>query len=331
MSLNPVLVIGATGHVGNHVARSLRKAHPQLPLLLGVRDVARAAALVAELGNAEAVAIDLSKADLGLGDRAVSAVGIFLKDTTSNAARFARDRGVPFTCISTVMIELATDIATYIRNPNSTLVLSSEWLGGMGVMITLEAAKAYSKLDTITMISLLDPADIGGPAASADSARLGPVMGGAMIRENGAYRWVQRGENVRRVRIVDGTELDGSIYGVLDIQALAEATDAANIVFVFAVAETAGTKAGTGPSAEVIVELSGTDLNGQPKSSRHAMVSMTGQAPVTGFGAALVLERMAGLDGQPAPAHGLYFIENIITPDAYLTRAKAAGFTFLDL
>ena len=92
MTFDPILLIGATGHVGNHTARTLRKAHPNLPLLIGVRDVARAAGLVSELGNAEAVAVDLSKADLGLGDRKVSAVGIFLKDNHTNAVRFARDQ-----------------------------------------------------------------------------------------------------------------------------------------------------------------------------------------------------------------------------------------------
>ncbi len=331
MSINPILLIGATGHVGNHTARTLRSAHPDLPLLIGVRDLAKAAALVAELGNAEAVAIDLSKSDLGLGDRAVSAVGIFLKDNYTNAVRYARDRGVPFASISTVVIEMATEVASFIRNPNSTLVLTSEWLAGAGMMTTLQAAKAYSKLDSITMIGMLDPVDMGGPAAAADSTRLGPVMGGAMIRENGAYRWLSGDDIPQKVTLVDGSEADGFAYGVFDVQALTEVTGAANIKFIFAVGETAGTKAGGPPSTEVIVELSGTDLAGQPKTSRHAMVSMTGQAPVTGFGVAMVLERTTGLDGQPAPAPGLYFVENIITPEAYVARAKAAGFTFHDL
>ncbi|MEI6643229.1 MAG: NAD(P)-dependent oxidoreductase [Novosphingobium sp.] len=331
MSTPPILLIGATGHVGNHTARTLRKAHPGLPLLFGVRDVARAAALVSEIGNAEAVAIDLSKADLGLGDRAVSAVGIFLKDNHTNAVRFARDRGVPFTSISTVVIEMATEVASFIRNPNATLVLSSQWLAGAGMMVTLQAAKAYSQLESITMIGVIDAVDLGGPAAMEDSVRLGPVMPGAMVREKGAYRWLSGDDIAQPATSVDGSALDGFAYGVFDVQALTEVTGAANIKFVFAVAETAGTKSGGAPSSEVIVELAGTDLNGHPKSSRHAMVSLTGQAPITGFGVALVLERATGLDGQPAPAHGLYFVENIITPDTYIARAEAAGFTFHDL
>jgi hypothetical protein len=79
------------------------------------------------------------------------------------------------------------------------------------------------------------------------------------------------------------------------------------------------------------VELSGIGLDGQPKSSRHAMINATGQAPVTGLGMAMVLERITGIDGAPAPGHGLYFVESIITPEAFVARAEASGMTFIDL
>lgn len=327
MSVNPILLIGGAGHVGNHTARHLRKAYPDLPLLIGGRDPSRAAALVAELGNAEAVAIDLSRADLGLGDRAVSGVGIFLKDNHTNAIRFAQERGVPFTSISTVVIEMATEVATYIHNPRSTIVLSSQWLAGAGMFTVMQAAKAYSALDSITMVGVVDANDVGGEAATADSVRLGPVMQGAMIREDGAYRWLAGDDIAQKVTSVDGTAMNGFAYGVFDVQALTELTGARNIKFVFAIPETSSTP----PVSEIIIDLGGTDLAGNPKSSRHALVSKAGQAPVTGLGVALVLERAAGLDGQPAPAHGLYFVENIITPEAFVARATAAGFEFVDL
>jgi uncharacterized protein YbjT (DUF2867 family) len=331
MKTDPILLIGGAGYVGNHAARTLRRAHPDLPLLIGGRDPSKAAPLVAELGNAEAVAIDLSKDDLGLGNRPVSGVGIFLKDNHTTAIRFAQNRGVPFASVSTVMIEMATEVAAYIHNPRSTIVLSSEWLAGAGMLTTLHAAKAYRQLETIKLVGILDPADMGGAAAAADSTRLGPVMSGAMIRENGAYRWLSGNDIPQRVTCVDGTAIDGFAYGVFDVQALTEATGARNVKFVFAVANSAGSRAGGPPSSEIVVELAGTDHQGNPKRSRHAMVSMAGQAAVTGFGIALVLERATGLDGQPAPAHGLYFVEGLLTPEAYRNRATAAGFSFLDL
>jgi hypothetical protein len=331
MKTDPILLIGGAGYVGNHAARTLRQAHPDLPLLIGGRDPSRAAPLVAELGNAEALAIDLSRDDLGLGDRPVRGVGIFLKDNYTTAIRFAQRRGVPFASISTVMIEMATEVAAYIHNPRSTIVLSSEWLAGGGILTALHAAKDYRQLETIQMAGILDPVDMGGAAAAADSTRLGPVMSGAMIRENGAYRWLSGDEIAQTVTAVDGTRIDGFAYGVFDVQALTEATGARNVKFIFAITESAGTRAGGPPSSEIVVELSGIGHDGNPKQSRHAMVSMAGQAAVTGFGTALVLERATGLDGQPAPAHGLYFVEGLLTPEAYRDRAAAAGFAFLDL
>ena len=134
-TIEPILLIGGAGHVGANTARSIRRAHPDQPILIGGRDLARGGAIATEIGNAEAVAIDLSKADLGLGDRPVGAVGIYLKDNYTNAIRFAQARGVPFASISTVTIEMATEVASYINNPKSTIILASEWLAGGGMMI----------------------------------------------------------------------------------------------------------------------------------------------------------------------------------------------------
>lgn len=56
----PVLIVGGYGVVGAQAARLLRERHPRLPLLLGGRRPERGAALGAELGQAEAVALDLA-------------------------------------------------------------------------------------------------------------------------------------------------------------------------------------------------------------------------------------------------------------------------------
>jgi hypothetical protein len=331
MTVNPILLIGGAGHVGANAARAIRKTNADQPILIGGRDVANAAAIVSEIGNAEAVAVDLSKADLGLGDRPIGAIGIFLKDNYTNAIRFAQMRGVPFASISTVTIEMATEVAAYIRRPESTIVLASEWLAGAGILSTMHFAKGYSKLDSITMTGLLDAADMGGPAAMADSERLGSVMPGAMMRKDGAYRWLS-GEGIpHKIKSSDGTEIDGFAYGVFDVQALTEMYDARDVKFIFAVTESASSKAGGPPMQEIIIELSGVGTDGKPKSSRHAMINLTGQAPVTGLGMALVLARTTGIDGKAAPGHGLYFVENLIDVDDYVARAQADGMKFVDL
>lgn len=74
--LHPILLIGGSGVVGRWAARFLREAHPDLPLLIGGRNLARAEEAAAAIGKAEGVALDLAADDLGLGERPVSAVAV---------------------------------------------------------------------------------------------------------------------------------------------------------------------------------------------------------------------------------------------------------------
>jgi hypothetical protein len=331
MTDDPILLIGGTGHIGSQAARLLRKAHPEQKLLIGVRDPARASDFAAKLGNAEAVAIDLSQADLGLGVRPVAAVAIFLKDNHVNAIRFAQRRRIGFVSISTVAIEMVTEVAAWIRRPSFPLVLGSQWLAGSGVLATLHFAQAYEKLDSITLSAVIDPTDMGGSAAMADSERLGPVMRGALVRESGAYAWLTGERLSQPVTCADGSRTKGSVYGTFDAPSLSEITGAANVKLVFAVAETARTKAGGAPSSEIIIDLSGVDRQGIHRRSRHALISADGQAPVTGLGVALVLERLTGLDGRAPAADGLYFVDNLIDHQRFVARARAEGIALVDL
>lgn len=77
MTLDPILLIGGAGTVGRQAARFLRETYPELPLLIGGRDLARAQQAAAGIGNAEGVAVDLDAQDIGLGARPVSAIAIF--------------------------------------------------------------------------------------------------------------------------------------------------------------------------------------------------------------------------------------------------------------
>ena len=310
-------------------ARTLRTAHPEQSLLIGARDVARANEVAAELGNAEGVAVDLARDDLGLGDRSIRAVGLFVKDESMKALRYAQRRGVPFTSISTYLFDLATEVAAYMHNPRSTVVLASEWLAGSTVLTALYCARDYDKLDRVHVVTVLDEQDLGGTRGGG--GRPGPAFPSALTMKDGVYQWVSGDDRARRVTCADGSEMDASAYSPLDVVALAEATGAPNISFDFAVGESCGRRNGGSPSAEVLVDLSGVDRQGNPKSSRHALVSSTGQAPVTALGLTLILERVTGLDGQPAAGSGLLFAEHIITPDAFMKRALAEGFTFTDL
>ncbi len=90
MSIDPIFLIGGSGVVGRWTARFLRAAHPDTPLLIGGRNLAKGEEAAAETRGAEGVVLDLAAADLGVGERPVSAVAIFLKDDMIAGLRFAQ-------------------------------------------------------------------------------------------------------------------------------------------------------------------------------------------------------------------------------------------------
>ena len=87
----PVLIVGGSGLVGSLAAGLLRRFQPRLPIAIGGRDLARAAAVAETLGNAQALQVDLQRRDLGVpAGVPFSAVVVFVKDDTLNHARASR-------------------------------------------------------------------------------------------------------------------------------------------------------------------------------------------------------------------------------------------------
>ena len=336
MPIDPVLLIGGSGLVGRHTAHLLRETTPDLPLLIGGRDGAKAQDVATELGNAEGVAIDLGAADLGLGERAVSAVAIFVKDDAIVSLRFAQRRGVPHISISSGLAELGPDVAAYVHRPDiAPVVLGAEWLVGATTVPTLHFAKEFAQLDDIAIGALLDEKDTGGPAASADMQRLTETMPQSLARRDGTFYW-RLGDDVKgKIRTVDGTVLDATALSPFDIIGLAAATDAPNIQLNLATG-TSSTRDGGTPDTEsmpteIIIELTGRDHAGQPLKTRHAIVHPKGQMPLTGLGVAMILERLLGLDGNPPAKPGLYFPYQLLEADAYFKRLETIGGSVLTL
>ena len=79
MSFDPILLLGGSGAIGHQTARALRATYPDVPLLIGGRDLAKAQAAAAKAGHAQGVAVDPTRADLGLGAHNVSAVVVRAK------------------------------------------------------------------------------------------------------------------------------------------------------------------------------------------------------------------------------------------------------------
>ena len=329
MSPLPILLIGGAGTVGKQTAMSLRAAHPNTPLLIGGRDLARAKQAAAEIGGGEGVQINLTVSDLGLGDRAVSAVAIFVHDDTLGSLSYALSRSVPHVSISTGTFEIAPEIAAYVHRPTAPVVLGSEWLAGAAVLTTLHLAKAFARLDRIALSAVLDEQDIGGPAADADYARLTSVSPAALTLVDGRYHWRTPAEGEVVVHAADGEALEGFAYSPFDIVALAARTDAKDIRLDVAVGASSSRRAGQAYSTEILIDLEGVDRSGAAVHSRHAFVHPRGQAPLTALAVASILERVAALDGAPPVGPGLYFPEGLLDPDLFVTRALASGATLI--
>jgi hypothetical protein len=332
MSLDPILLLGGSGVVGRWTAQFLRDAHPDLPLLIGGRDLAKAQAVAAGIGQAEGVAIDLAAEDLGLGERPVGAVAVFLKDDAIAGLRFAQARGVPQISISSGVQEMGPEVAAYIHRPDAAaVVLGTDWLVGATSVPTLAFAGAFGRVDAIAIGALLDEQDAIGPAASVDMERLTKAMPAALTRRDGAYVWRLGDDAGATFRAIDDTAIEATAFSTFDVLGLATVTGAPNVEFNLAQGVTSSRRRGEPMSTEIIIELAGEDPAGRPLRTRHAVVHPEGQVPLTGLGVALLLERVLGLDGKPATAPGLYFPYQLLEASAYFDRLRQVGGATLEL
>ena len=117
--------------------------------------------------------MDLSRRDLGLAaDARFSAVIMFVKDDTLNAARLAQARGSAYLDISTATFEIGPEVSLHAQNPDATaILLASNWLAGASTWAALHFADQFDRIDAVRVAALLDEHDVGGEAAEADYTR----------------------------------------------------------------------------------------------------------------------------------------------------------------
>jgi hypothetical protein len=326
MSLHPILFMGGSGAIGRRTAQALRTAHPGISLLIGGRDLAKAQQAAEQLGGAQGIVIDPAADDLGLGDRQVSAVVVLYMDHSLAGLRYAQKRGVPHLSISSGVFEIAPQIATYMHKPDiAPIVLGYEWMVGATTVATLSIAKAFSRVQDIVMNALVDEQDTGGPTVAKDFEHLSKMLPAALSRRDQAYIWRDGQDAKVTFNAVDGTPIEGSGFSSIDVAGLAAATGAPNVQFNLAIGVSSTRRRGQPMSTEIIIELTGEDLHGKHLRTRHAVIHPRGAAALTGLSVAMLLERLLGLDGQPAPLPGLYFPYQLLDADQYLKRLAQEG------
>ena len=332
MSLDPILLMGGSGSIGRQTARALHAIYPDVPLLIGGRDLTRAQNAAAEIGNAQGVEIDTACADLGLGQQKVSAVVVLYKDHSLAGLRFAQSQGVPHLSISSGIFEIAPEIASFMNAPDaSAVVLGYEWLVGATTVPALHLAKSFSQVDEIRIGALVDEEDTGGPAVAADFEHLNHLLPEALTLRDGVWLW-REGDDAKAVfSALDGTEINATGFSSIDVTGLAAATGAHSVQFDLGQGVSSSRRRGGTLSTEIVLAISGLDHAGQALRTRHAVVHPGGAAPLTGMGIALLLERLIGLDGQSPVAPGLYFPYQILDAARYLARLAQEGGEVLEM
>ena len=144
-------------------------------------------------------------------------------------------------------------------------------------------------------------------------------------RCDGAWFWRTSDDAKAEFRAADGTVVKAAALSPHDVVGLATATGAPNVEFNLAIGVSSTRRRGEPMSTEIVIELAGEDHTGRPLRTRHAVVHPEGQMPLTGLGVALVLERLTGLDGNPATPAGLYFPYQLLDAQRYFERFKWAG------
>jgi hypothetical protein len=332
-SVTWVLLVGASGVIGRQTAARLRQRWPDLPILAGGRDLQRAEAIAAELGNSRGVAIDLSRRDLGLpNDFAVGAVAMFVKDETLNAQLFSQDRGAAFVEISSAAFEIGPQMAFYIERPQTApVLLASNWLAGASTFAALDLASGFARIDRVLVSALLDDQDIGGGAAEADYVRQTQAGPSGLIRKNGRFIWVAGEDAAGAFEAVDGTRFDGQVFGNLDVLSLSAATDAPDVAFQFAVGETSSRRRSERFSHEILIEIAGLSRDGEEMQARRSVVHPDGQAPMTALCVSLAIENLLGLEDGKKLSPGLYLPHAVTNPAQAVEALRDIGATIDDI
>lgn len=323
-----VLFVGGSGIVGRQAVKWFRQRHPDLPIMVGGRNMENAAALAKEVGTAQAVSIDLNKPDLGLApDACVSAVMMMTPDDGLKALSFAQDMRIPYLSIGNWLVEVGAEMAHFARRPDaSPVVLSSHWHGGPAVFLALATARGLDTVQSIKVGAIVDPLDPTGPAAIADMEQAGEDAAGALAFEGGRRVWLSGNSALRTIQTIDGRSVQASAFAPYDIVSLHAATGAQDVRFDLATDTSSSRLRGGNTATEHILEIEG-EVGGSPRRRRSTIEFTQGQAALTGLSAVLSLSTVLGLEGRPPTPPGLYFPELLMDVDWFLDELVQAGAT----
>lgn len=326
VALGQVLFAGGSGFVGRTAVRWFRQRHPSVRVLVGGRNLQAASEIAQELGAAEAVAIDLDKPHLGLGnDVTVAAVVMLAPEAGLKGLSYAQDLGVPYLNINAAVTEIGPELALFAhRATTAPVVLASHWMAGAATLLALNSAKGFESVRSIRLGAIVDEKDLVGPAAIEDMERVHGMAPPAMVFEDGRRVWLSGDAAKGKFTSVDGRSLDATGYSTFDTVSLYAATGAPNIRFDLVNGESSSRRRGDEVATEIVVEIEG-EADGRTKNSRSTLEFKYGTASLTGLSIVLSIASVLGL-GDRAPAlPGLYLPELLSDSKWFLAELRSGG------
>ncbi|KAI9020387.1 saccharopine dehydrogenase [Hyaloraphidium curvatum] len=321
----PVLIAGGYGTVGLQLARAFRALHPDVALLLGGRDPAKAPPEAKELGGL--VRLDTSDADPLAHIAAVRAVVTAVNDPGDNLLRAAIARKVPFLDIArwTARVRQAAEVA---KGAEAPVLLASGWMAGTASLLATAVASKMVAVEEIDISVLYYTKDKAGPDSVEYMDRLSvPFTAMRSSREV----TVQPLSDPREVAFPSGLRRKAYIFDTPDALLLPKSTGAGTVSVRIAFDDAwmtwglaslvrsgiwgcfsgdrwkslrRGLLYSPGPGAphEIVVHVRG----GGEEKTATALDSL-GQTHMTAVGAAVQLERLLGLGGAKALGPGVWY------------------------
>ncbi len=327
-ALGQVLFAGGAGFVGRTAVMWFRERHPSIRVLIGGRNLQAAGDLAQEVGTAEAVAIDLDKPHLGLGDDvSVAAVVMLAPEAGLKGLSYAQDLGVPYLNINAGLTEIGPELALFAHRATAApVVLTSHWMAGAATLLALNSVKGFESVRSINLGAIIDELDPVGPAAIEDMERVHGLAPAALVFEGGRRVWLSGDAAKGKFTSVDGRSLDATAFSTFDTVSLHAATGAPDVRFDLVNGESSSRRRGGEAGTEIVVEIEG-EGEGRVKRSRSTLEFKYGTASLTGLSVVLSLSSVLGLNDRSPARPGLYLPELLSDTQWFLDELRSAGAT----
>ncbi|TGR10489.1 hypothetical protein EN833_13225 [Mesorhizobium sp. M4B.F.Ca.ET.190.01.1.1] len=328
----PVLIVGGSGTYGRKISRLFRRRNPELAIVLGARDLAKAQSLADELGNTSVASIDLNTpslaGSLGTDYRAIGLIGY---DPSMGILTHAAAHGIPYMGIAGGAFELCVDMVTALSGINrAPIVIASHWFAGAVAIPTILLARRFATIDSINIGILIDRGEQPGGAGAAtlaDFARINENCPATLARQSGRYVWLPPERAKAKFRRGDGTEIDGVGSVSPDVISIGAATRSPNVHILEGFAMSSARAAGGPASDEIYIQIHGKAADGRALELAQTLACPREPYSLTAITAVALLEKLAGLRGE-IPGPGLRMPETVLDAELYVQLMQDEGVNF---